>query len=154
MQVEAVAKLLAALAADAAAPAATNYLLQHSTGSGKSLTIAALCHGLLGLTDCAGQAFHTVLVVNDRRQLDIQLSDTITAFLAGGFGGMAAHCRHGPSRVTTPHDTRSMARSQLAAATGRYTPPHRRHPGALPQATGTALRLCAAPPAPPSCAPS
>jgi hypothetical protein len=32
---------------DASAPTATNYLLQHAAGSGKSLTIAALAAALL-----------------------------------------------------------------------------------------------------------
>eukprot|EP00955_Chlamydomonas_euryale_P018422 195876-Chlamydomonas_euryale.AAC.3 len=73
-------------AAAAAAPPArepTNYLLQHSTGSGKSLTIACLAHALCGWRDACGREFHTVLVVNDRTQLDRQLGDTIVGFLAG-----------------------------------------------------------------------
>jgi type I restriction enzyme R subunit len=82
--VDAVVQLLSAVLRDHASPAAVNYLLQHSTGSGKSLTIACLCCHLVGLTDGAGRAFHTVLVVNDRLQLDKQLGDTVETFLQGG----------------------------------------------------------------------
>ena len=45
---------------------ATNYLLQHSTGSGKSLTMAALVYRLLTIEDKLGQRFHTVLLLTDR----------------------------------------------------------------------------------------
>jgi hypothetical protein len=70
---------------------ARNFLLQHSAGSGKSLTIAALVHGLLAVPDgsssgsggsSGGGAFGVVLIVNDRLQLDAQLGDTVAAFLA------------------------------------------------------------------------
>lgn len=46
-QIDAVTSLVSAVVADAAAPSATNYLLQHAAGSGKSLTIAALAAALL-----------------------------------------------------------------------------------------------------------
>jgi type I site-specific restriction-modification system R (restriction) subunit len=49
---------------------------QHSAGSGKSLTIAVLVHGLLRLG-------YVVLVVNDRLQLDAQLGETVADFLRG-----------------------------------------------------------------------
>lgn len=65
-------------------PSPTNYLLQHSTGSGKSFTIAALAASLVGWRDAAGGEFGTVLVLNDRRQLDLQLAATVTAFARGG----------------------------------------------------------------------
>lgn len=46
-QVDAVCTLVQAVRRDCDAPAATNYLLQHAAGSGKSLTIAALAAALL-----------------------------------------------------------------------------------------------------------
>jgi len=94
--------------AAAPAPAAQrprNFLLQHSAGSGKSLTIAALVHGLLQswkggagskLAGGAGRSsehsthsssgFGVVLIVNDRLQLDAQLGNTVAAFLSSAFG--------------------------------------------------------------------
>lgn len=111
-QVDAVTRLLLACAAhDGARP--LNFLLQHSAGSGKSLTIAALALGLATLVGgadgggggdrvgdrggdrgidgreggsgdaAAPPAFGAVLIVNDRLQLDAQLGDTVAAFLAG-----------------------------------------------------------------------
>lgn len=61
-----------------------NYLLQHSTGSGKSFTIAALATALAGWRDGAGGGFGTVLVLNDRLQLDVQLGGCVEAFWRGG----------------------------------------------------------------------
>lgn len=46
-QIDAVASLVSAVVSDASSPTATNYLLQHAAGSGKSLTIAALAAALL-----------------------------------------------------------------------------------------------------------
>ena len=56
-----------------------NVLLQHSTGSGKSLTIAALVAALL--LDEGGPLFDCILVLNDRLQLDTQIGGSAGAFL-------------------------------------------------------------------------
>jgi type I site-specific restriction-modification system R (restriction) subunit len=55
-QIDAVASLVSAVVADAAAPTATNYLLQHAAGSGKSLTIAALAAALLDTVSTVASA--------------------------------------------------------------------------------------------------
>lgn len=94
MQLDAVVELLGALHGDCLTTANSgsssslrqqpvNYLVQHSTGSGKSLTIASLVTALVGWRDALGAHFHTVLVVSDRLQLDRQLGDTVAAFTAG-----------------------------------------------------------------------
>ena len=55
------------------------YLIQHSTGSGKSFTITWLAHQLAELTDAAGEdtVFDTVIVITDRVHLDRQIRDYI-----------------------------------------------------------------------------
>ena len=55
------------------------YLIQHSAGSGKSLSIAWLSHQLHGLFDKSGKnnLFNSVIVVTDRTVLDKQLRDEI-----------------------------------------------------------------------------
>jgi len=61
--------------------AGTNYLVQHSAGSGKSNTIAWLAHRLSALHDAEDQkVYHAVVVLTDRRVLDQQLQDTIYQF--------------------------------------------------------------------------
>ena len=58
-----------------------NYLVQHSAGSGKSNTIAWLCHRLSNLFDAGNQpVFHKVVVITDRDVLDKQLQKTIYQF--------------------------------------------------------------------------
>ncbi|WP_208317286.1 type I restriction endonuclease subunit R [Canibacter zhoujuaniae] len=60
--------------------AGTNYLVQHSAGSGKSNTIAWLAHHLSNLHDSQQRAvFDSIIVITDRRVLDKQLQDTIYA---------------------------------------------------------------------------
>jgi type I restriction enzyme, R subunit len=55
-----------------------SYLVEHSTGSGKSATIAWLAHRLSTLHDPADQkVFDKVVVVTDRLVLDRQLQETI-----------------------------------------------------------------------------
>ncbi|MCH8010727.1 MAG: type I restriction endonuclease subunit R [Candidatus Marinimicrobia bacterium] len=57
-----------------------NYLIQHATGSGKSLSIGWLSHLLTSLyrtpTDTEGM-FDSVIVVTDRRVLDKQIRNTV-----------------------------------------------------------------------------
>ncbi|MEZ4786163.1 MAG: type I restriction endonuclease [Candidatus Kapaibacterium sp.] len=58
-----------------------NYLVQHSTGSGKSNSIAWLAHRLSSLHDADDKkVFDSVIVVTDRRILDQQLQSTIYQF--------------------------------------------------------------------------
>ena len=58
-----------------------NYLIQHTTGSGKSYSIGWLAHGLTSLyrhaTDTT-RLFDTIIVVTDRKVLDRQLQKTLT----------------------------------------------------------------------------
>lgn len=59
-------------------PRGTNYLVQHSTGSGKSNSIAWLAHRLAFLHDGQDQrVFDCVVVITDRKVLDQQLQSTI-----------------------------------------------------------------------------
>ncbi len=58
-----------------------NYLVQHSTGSGKSNSIAWLAHRLVSLHDTDDKrVFDSVIVVTDRVALDRQLSRTVSSF--------------------------------------------------------------------------
>ncbi|RLN20449.1 hypothetical protein BBO99_00006289 [Phytophthora kernoviae] len=57
------------------------FLLQHSTGAGKSLTIAALTHQLLYVKDARGTQFHTVVVMLDRVKLNEQVGDAVERYL-------------------------------------------------------------------------
>lgn len=55
-----------------------NYLIQHSAGSGKTNSITWLSHRLASLHDADNNIiFNTVIVVTDRRVLDMQLQDSI-----------------------------------------------------------------------------
>ncbi len=61
--------------------AGTNYLVQHSAGSGKSNTIAWLVHRLQSLHDSNDKkVYDAVIVLTDRIVLDQQLQDTIYQF--------------------------------------------------------------------------
>jgi len=58
-----------------------NYLIQHTTGSGKSYSIGWLSHLLVSLYRKDGDTkrmFDTIIVVTDRKVLDKQLQDTIS----------------------------------------------------------------------------
>ncbi|KAE9360804.1 hypothetical protein PF008_g1667 [Phytophthora fragariae] len=57
------------------------FLLQHSTGAGKTLTIAALTHQLLYVKDARSLQFHTVVVMLDRVKLNEQVGDAVERFL-------------------------------------------------------------------------
>lgn len=57
-----------------------NYLIQHSAGSGKSLTIAWLAHRLINLFDDNNKrVYDAVIVLTDRRVLDKMLREIIRA---------------------------------------------------------------------------
>jgi type I restriction enzyme, R subunit len=61
--------------------AGTNYLVQHSAGSGKSNSIAWLAHRLASLYDDKDEkVYDSVIVVTDRVILDQQLQNTIYQF--------------------------------------------------------------------------
>ena len=61
--------------------AGTNFLVQHSAGSGKSNSIAWLAHRLASLHDEADhKVYDAVVVLTDRRVLDQQLQETIFQF--------------------------------------------------------------------------
>ena len=76
-QLDVIRQLKAAIVAEGVGQ---NYLIQHTTGSGKSNSIAWLAHLLTHLyrspTD-TNRIFDSVIVVTDRRVLDKQLQDTI-----------------------------------------------------------------------------
>ena len=56
----------------------TNYLIQHSAGSGKTNSISWLSHRLAKLHDENNEAvFSSVIVITDRRVLDKQLQDAV-----------------------------------------------------------------------------
>lgn len=58
-----------------------NYLIQHSTGSGKSITISWLAHHFSSLHNENDEViFDSVVVITDLRVLDQQLQDTIYQF--------------------------------------------------------------------------
>lgn len=59
----------------------TNYLIQHSAGSGKSNSIAWIAYRLASLfNDKEKPIFNTVIIVTNRIVLDSQLQDTINSF--------------------------------------------------------------------------
>ena len=76
-QLDVIRDLKAAIVAEGVG---NNYLIQHTTGSGKSNSIAWLAHLLTHLyrspTD-TNRIFDSIIVVTDRRVLDKQLQDTI-----------------------------------------------------------------------------
>lgn len=74
-QLECVRKLVASSRENGAGE---DYLIQHSTGSGKSKSIAWLVHRLVSLHDKADEVVYDgVVVVTDRTVLDKQLRETI-----------------------------------------------------------------------------
>jgi type I restriction enzyme R subunit len=70
------------LVADARARGAgQRYLIQHSSGSGKSFTIAGLAHQLATLHGADDRrVFDSIVVITDRRVLDRQLQTTMRQF--------------------------------------------------------------------------
>ena len=78
-QLDVVRRLLADASDRGAGP---RYLIQHSAGSGKSNSIAWLAHQLIGLKQDGKALFDSAIVVTDRRILDKQIRDTITAAVA------------------------------------------------------------------------
>ena len=59
----------------------SNYLIQHSTGSGKSHTIGWLAHHAINLHGADDRpVFNTAIIVTDRVVLDKQLQETVSQF--------------------------------------------------------------------------
>lgn len=77
-QLEAVEKVIAAIQTQRGTE---RFLLQHSTGAGKTLTIAALTHQLLYVKDATMLQFHTVVVMLDRVKLNEQVGDAVERYL-------------------------------------------------------------------------
>jgi type I restriction enzyme, R subunit len=74
-QLDSVRKLVAATRHERVG---SNYLIQHSAGSGKTNSISWLSHRLASLHDANDQkVFDCVIVITDRRVLDKQLQDAI-----------------------------------------------------------------------------
>ncbi len=61
--------------------AGKRYLIQHSTGSGKSNSIAWLAHQLLGARREDKEVFASIIVITDRRILDDQIQKTVKQFM-------------------------------------------------------------------------
>ena len=60
-----------------------NYLIHHSAGSGKSMTIAWLAYRLSGLhLERDEKAYDSVIIITDRRVLNKQLRDTVSSFVS------------------------------------------------------------------------
>jgi len=77
-QLDAVRKIMAHAKSNGSG---SNYLIQHSAGSGKSNTIGWLAHHAINLHDEADkQVFNTAIIVTDRVVLDRQLQGTVTQF--------------------------------------------------------------------------
>jgi type I restriction enzyme, R subunit len=77
-QLDAVRQLVKAATANGTG---SNYLIEHSAGSGKSNTIAWLSHRLASLHTAQNQkVYDSVIVITDRIVLDKQLQDTIYQF--------------------------------------------------------------------------
>ena len=88
-QLEVVRRLLA----DAAwQGAGGRYLIQHSTGSGKSNSIAWLSHQLIGIRENGRDVFDSIIVITDRRILDDQIKNTVRQFAQ--VGATVGHARH------------------------------------------------------------
>ncbi|CAK9074167.1 unnamed protein product [Durusdinium trenchii] len=98
-QLEAVRSILKALQEDwASGEQRRNLLVQHATGSGKSLTMALLVECLQDVHDSQGRGFALVFVLSDRLQLDRQLGDTVDSFRSRVARGAPGPRRRGPLR--------------------------------------------------------
>ncbi|MDB4316322.1 DEAD/DEAH box helicase family protein [Cyclobacteriaceae bacterium] len=77
-QLEVIRKLKSQVSKDGVG---TNYLVQHTTGSGKSYSIGWLSFMLTNLfkNDGKDRVFDSIIVITDRKVLDKQLQDTITS---------------------------------------------------------------------------
>ena len=95
-----------------------NLLIQHSTGSGKSLSIAWLVTSLLDATTSTGGKFDLVLVLNDRTILDSQLGRVVERFLEANTQPPSFHRpRNGADlrNILINHISRSLDPNQMHA---------------------------------------
>ncbi|MFO7555318.1 MAG: DEAD/DEAH box helicase family protein [Desulfobacterales bacterium] len=88
-QLEVVRRLLADVAWNGAGK---RYLIQHSTGSGKSNSIAWLAHQLIGIHKNGKAVFESIIVITDRRILDDQIKNTIRQYAQ--VSATVGHARH------------------------------------------------------------
>ena len=79
-QSECVRAVCKALVTDCSSSRPSNYLIQHATGSGKTLTLAALARELTKLEDAHANRFSLVVVVTDRKVLDEQVGETLLGY--------------------------------------------------------------------------
>ena len=90
-QLDVVRKLLADVASR---DVGHRYLIQHSAGSGKSMSIAWLAYQLIDLQRAGERVFDSIIVVTDRILLDEQIQDTIKQFMqVSATVGHAEHSR-------------------------------------------------------------
>jgi type I restriction enzyme R subunit len=88
-QLDVVRKLLYTVKTDGTGK---RYLIQHSTGSGKSNSIAWLAHQLVGLKKNGSEIFDSIIVVTDRVILDKQIKDTVRQFAQ--VSSIVGHAEH------------------------------------------------------------
>ncbi|KAF2072170.1 hypothetical protein CYY_006513 [Polysphondylium violaceum] len=90
-----------------------NYLIQHAAGSGKSLTIASLVYFLYKLEINNKFKFDTIVIMNDRSQLDAQLGDVVVKFLQSN--GITNFCR--PKSSKQLQNEISLGRNRIVITT-------------------------------------
>ena len=104
-QVGCVHSVCSALQGDCERQSPSNYLCQHATGAGKTLTIAALAHALTSLIDARGNHFSLVIVITDRKVLDEQCGGVVSAYFealgAGDLLERATSCDNLRELLTT-----------------------------------------------------
>jgi len=88
-QLEVVRRLLADVAWHGAG---RRYLIQHSTGSGKSNSIAWLAHQLIDIRKNGKAVFESIIVITDRRILDDQIKNTIRQYAQ--VSATVGHAKH------------------------------------------------------------
>ena len=88
-QLEVVRRILADVAWHGAG---RRYLIQHSTGSGKSNSIAWLAHQLIGIRKNGKAVFESIIVITDRRILDNQIKNTIRQYAQ--VSATVGHAKH------------------------------------------------------------
>jgi type I restriction enzyme, R subunit len=107
-----------------------NYLIQHSAGSGKSMTIAMTAYQLSELHDESSNAiFDTIFVLTDRRVLNKQLGNTVRAFestpgvletiIDGTSRDLLAAVERGTKIISTTIQKFPIIVDQLAPQTGK-----------------------------------
>ena len=110
-QLDCINRVCDALKTDCDLDTPSNYLIQHATGSGKSLTIAALAHQIASIVDSRGNRFRRVIVVADRKALEEQLGEVVQGYFESHGDGelldRAESCAHLRQLLEPSHDTSS-----------------------------------------------